>query len=640
MKPVIIIAITFVLLIPITAHAEQLPDLGYDELSTFEAHPARDKLFACIEKDFSKKLVTARQFDDERGIMYSAISGLYHGVAEHLSQSTWTEYMKKLTQIHCPEMLSLFEVDKKINEEIIQVDSKKQLPDWIKNTAGWWADDSLTELEFMQSIQFLIEQKIMNIPQETITELKMDSKKRTFIIPTKDSFEILVSGQVPNYDPLKPLYVKVIKPDESTISLLSVPVGTTDGKFMQSFKLYPSSIEGEYKVVSSSDGNQYELETFLVKKQISSEVPTWIKNTAGWWAEGQIGDTEFISGIEFLIKNRIIQVGPEILGITPQIYTVDNYQAGCRTPENMNGSCFEKISEQSFDEIIKNESTKIDSLESLLPSNTDLKFLKENNDYWEIMEISNQGNYGELSSIVDSIRMDLMDLPKSELHDLEDYINSNTGLPEIDYGVIEIYKVTSPPELDEFWFSVFGETPYPTFSDSLTGKCYATIDGYAYTIGCSKGTLGLVSVGYSPTGLIQSEKISGFLMDRILEKINKINGKSYDISVLDVLDYETGIESESMKEVSTTSTEGFSGLYCTQTEYGSVKMTGQYTNGPDYYSTIYFTLGILDHNGRIVATGLGDVSNIGPYQTKIFDASASWDGDYKECIIEVDTAHP
>ena len=85
--------------------------------------------------------------------------------------------------------------------------------------------------------------------------------------------------------------------------------------------------------------------------------------------------------------------------------------------------------------------------------------------------------------------------------------------------------------------------------------------------------------------------------------------------------------------------EGFSGLYCKQ-DRNWIEMTGRYTNGPDSYSSIYFTLGILDHSDRIVATGTGLVSNIGPYQTKIFDASAKWSGDFKECIIEVKTAYP
>ncbi|MEK0341940.1 MAG: hypothetical protein QQN40_07575, partial [Nitrosopumilus sp.] len=111
------------------------------------------------------------------------------------------------------------------------------LPDWIKNTAGWWANDSLTELEFMQSIQYLIEEKIIQLPISTISELREEAKMRTFIIPKKDSFEILISGKVPNYDPLNSLYVKIIKPDESSVGILSVPIGTTDGVVRQSFKI-------------------------------------------------------------------------------------------------------------------------------------------------------------------------------------------------------------------------------------------------------------------------------------------------------------------------------------------------------------------------------------------------------------------
>ena len=40
-----------------------------------------------------------------------------------------------------------------------------------------------------------------------------------------------------------------------------------------------------------------------------SELPNWIKNTAGWWANDKIDDSEFISSIQFLIKNKIIAFG-------------------------------------------------------------------------------------------------------------------------------------------------------------------------------------------------------------------------------------------------------------------------------------------------------------------------------------------
>ena len=40
----------------------------------------------------------------------------------------------------------------------------------------------------------------------------------------------------------------------------------------------------------------------------SNEIPVWIKNNAGWWAEGAIDDAAFIQGIQFLITNGILQI--------------------------------------------------------------------------------------------------------------------------------------------------------------------------------------------------------------------------------------------------------------------------------------------------------------------------------------------
>ena len=38
----------------------------------------------------------------------------------------------------------------------------------------------------------------------------------------------------------------------------------------------------------------------------SNEIPSWIKNNAGWWANDSIDDQTFIQGIQYLIKNGVI----------------------------------------------------------------------------------------------------------------------------------------------------------------------------------------------------------------------------------------------------------------------------------------------------------------------------------------------
>lgn len=39
-----------------------------------------------------------------------------------------------------------------------------------------------------------------------------------------------------------------------------------------------------------------------------SEIPSWIKTNAKWWNEGKISDSDFVKGIEYLIENRIIAI--------------------------------------------------------------------------------------------------------------------------------------------------------------------------------------------------------------------------------------------------------------------------------------------------------------------------------------------
>ncbi|MBI3640304.1 MAG: hypothetical protein HY223_08330 [Thaumarchaeota archaeon] len=63
-------------------------------------------------------------------------------------------------------------------------------------------------------------------------------------------------------------------------------------------------------------GIQYMLEQGIVKVppspggylQNSNHIPSWIKNNAKWWSEGQIDDSEFVKGMQYLVQVGIIQV--------------------------------------------------------------------------------------------------------------------------------------------------------------------------------------------------------------------------------------------------------------------------------------------------------------------------------------------
>lgn len=39
-----------------------------------------------------------------------------------------------------------------------------------------------------------------------------------------------------------------------------------------------------------------------------SSIPSWVKNNAKWWSQGQVGDSDFEKGIEYLIDQKIINI--------------------------------------------------------------------------------------------------------------------------------------------------------------------------------------------------------------------------------------------------------------------------------------------------------------------------------------------
>ena len=88
------------------------------------------------------------------------------------------------------------------------------IPEWIKNNAGWWATDQIDDAAYVTSLQWLISNKIINIPSS----------------------------------------------------------------------------------VQTSESSQ------------SQEIPEWIKNNAGWWATDQIDDAAYVTSLQWLISNKIINI--------------------------------------------------------------------------------------------------------------------------------------------------------------------------------------------------------------------------------------------------------------------------------------------------------------------------------------------
>ena len=81
----------------------------------------------------------------------------------------------------------------------------------------------------------------------------------------------------------------------------------------------PSGGQYQLKLILTGQNSQNFKEFFIsqidfeitgsdVKEKKSGEIPSWIKNNAGWWSDGIIDEDSFIGGIQFLIKEGIIEI--------------------------------------------------------------------------------------------------------------------------------------------------------------------------------------------------------------------------------------------------------------------------------------------------------------------------------------------
>ena len=122
---------------------------------------------------------------------------------------------------------------------------------------------------------------------------------------------------------------EVIVPSEpDDYLLINVPIFASDGTSIPTIdpptaQNIPSWIKnnaGWWAEGAIDDDSFVQGIQFLIKEGImkipptsqgsggNNEIPSWIKNNAGWWAEGAIDDDSFVQGIQFLIKEGIMSV--------------------------------------------------------------------------------------------------------------------------------------------------------------------------------------------------------------------------------------------------------------------------------------------------------------------------------------------
>jgi hypothetical protein len=137
-----------------------------------------------------------------------------------------------------------------------QTASEPQVPKWFKTNAGFWSQNLIDDQTFSNGIKFLINEKIMNIPN--LKEFKPEPKLH-FI-------EIEKGAQH---------YIDRYYNDEN----------------------YRDWFDENYPEYTIEEAVGYTTELII---------PDWVKTNAALWTSDQISDKEFVTGIQYLIEQGII----------------------------------------------------------------------------------------------------------------------------------------------------------------------------------------------------------------------------------------------------------------------------------------------------------------------------------------------
>jgi len=169
-------------------------------------------------------------------------------------------YLISLENLKKKYSLNMFENPTK-KPDFLKMMEENTIPSWIKNNAGWWADNKINDNDFISGVEYLIENKIIKVSTYVNKENSTDT------IPSwiKNNAGWWADNKINDND-------------------------------------FISGIEYliENKIIKVS--------TYVNKENSTDTIPSWIKNNAEWWSSGKISDNDFLTGIEYLIENGIINV--------------------------------------------------------------------------------------------------------------------------------------------------------------------------------------------------------------------------------------------------------------------------------------------------------------------------------------------
>ena len=86
-------------------------------------------------------------------------------------------YLKSLEKLKKKYSLNIFETPTKKPDFLLNLE-KNTIPIWVKNNAGWWSEDKISDDDFISGIEYLIENNIIKVNPEMDSQLTQNEVER------------------------------------------------------------------------------------------------------------------------------------------------------------------------------------------------------------------------------------------------------------------------------------------------------------------------------------------------------------------------------------------------------------------------------------------------------------------------------
>jgi tetratricopeptide (TPR) repeat protein len=234
-----------------------------------------------------------------------ALNGMGLGFGNFGEYSEAEQYFKKSLEIDADNqvtqnyLISLEKLVQKYSLDIFENPTKKPaflqaleertIPYWIKNNAGWWSDDKISDNDFIAGIEYLIKNKIINLSSQNINENSSD------VIPAwiKNNAGWWSAGKISDGDFLSGIkyliensIIKVNTPTNS--ELVQKELDRKAWNFEQYLKDIQNDIKNQNRYVENINPSEYvivkywkdyhkwNLEQFINKPEIFPDRNVWV----------------------------------------------------------------------------------------------------------------------------------------------------------------------------------------------------------------------------------------------------------------------------------------------------------------------------------------------------------------------------